>query len=81
MIDNFIEISLLQLCGGDAPYINPRELENRSEIYRNKALTLFNATRKMGGPEISKEFEEMLNKDIDESYVKKLLGYFKRRGA
>jgi len=58
-----------QLCGGDAPYLNPRELENRSDIYRNKALTLFNVTRKMGGPEISKEFEEQLNKDIDEAYV------------
>eukprot|EP00111_Clytia_hemisphaerica_P011671 TCONS_00034289-protein len=58
-----------ELCGGDAPYLNPRELENRSEIYRNKALTLFNATRKMGGPEISREFEELLNKDIDEAYV------------
>lgn len=57
------------LCGGDAPYLNPRELENRSDIYRNKALTLFNATRKMGGPEISREFEEQLNKDIDEAYV------------
>lgn len=58
-----------EFCGGDAPYVNPREFENRSEVYRNKALTLFNATRKMGGPEISKEFEEMLNKDIDESYT------------
>jgi len=58
-----------QLCGGDAPYLNPRELENRSEIYRAKALTLFNATRKMGGTEISKEFEELLSKDIDENYV------------
>lgn len=32
-------------------------------------MTLFNATRKMGGEEFSKEYEERLGNEIDELYI------------
>ena len=56
------------MCGGDTPYLVPKELENKSEIYKSKARTLFNATRKMGGDEFSKEYEERLLKEINELF-------------
>ncbi|XP_047132328.1 atlastin-2 isoform X1 [Hydra vulgaris] len=57
-----------QLCGGDTPYLVPKELDNRSEIYKSKARTLFNATRKMGGDEFSKEYEQRLIQEINELF-------------
>ncbi|XP_057314981.1 atlastin-2-like isoform X2 [Hydractinia symbiolongicarpus] len=57
-----------QVCGGDTPYLSPSELENKSEIYKSKALTLFNATRKMGGDQFSKEFEDRLQNEINELF-------------
>ena len=48
--------------------MNPSELENKSEVYKSKAITLFNATRKMGGNEFSKDFQERLENEIDELY-------------
>jgi len=57
-----------QVCGGDTPYLSPGKLENKSAIYRSKALTLFNATRKMGGDQFSKEYEEKLTQEIEELF-------------
>jgi len=57
-----------ELCGGDAPYLNPTELEKKSGLYKAKAVELFKATRKMGGETVSKEYEEQLGANLDELF-------------
>jgi len=56
------------ICGGDTPYLSPHELESKSDICKHKAMTLFNATRKMGSDEFCKEFEERLMVEMDELF-------------
>lgn len=56
------------MCGGDTPYLSPAELEAKHGTIQAKALTLFKATRKMGGEVFSHDFEERLVKEVLEQY-------------
>ena len=56
------------ICGGDTPYLSPQELVNKSDICKSTAMTLFNATRKMGSDEFCKEFEDRLKLEMEELF-------------
>lgn len=56
------------MCGGDTPYLSPAELEKKHETIQAKAVTLFRATRKMGGEAFSHDFEDRLINEILEQY-------------
>jgi len=57
-----------KICGGDTPYLSPVELEAKHDTIQAKAVTLFKATRKMGGESFSHDFEDRLNKEILDQY-------------
>ena len=65
---DIISFYFLQICGGDTPFLAPSELESKHEVLKAKALTLFRATRKMGGEEFSSEFEQRLEDQMDELF-------------
>lgn len=54
--------------GGDRPYLHPDRLKCEHERYREESLKIFRSTRKMGGPDFGKLYEEKLSKEIDEAY-------------
>eukprot|EP00794_Sanderia_malayensis_P019955 gene19955-21909_t len=58
------------ICGGDTPYVSPAELETKHDRVQASALTLFRATRKMGGETFSREFEDRLETELAEQYEK-----------
>ncbi|KAK3739927.1 hypothetical protein QZH41_015972, partial [Actinostola sp. cb2023] len=61
------------ICGGDMPYLAPKELERRHNNTRDTSLELFHKKRKMGGEIFSQEYAAKLTQEIDqafENYVK-----------
>ena len=50
----------LQVCGGEKPYLHPDRLEQDHRRCLQRSMDLFHSTRKMGGPEFSRAFEEQL---------------------
>ncbi|CAK9293727.1 unnamed protein product [Gordionus sp. m RMFG-2023] len=56
------------VCGSDRPYVNPALVEREDAIDRRKALLLFRGTKKMGGPEFSRHFEERLQTELKDMY-------------
>lgn len=59
---------VLQVCGGDRPYIGPEMLLVQHSRIQERALYIFNSTRKMGGPEFSQSYLERLTAEISELY-------------
>ena len=57
-----------QVCGGDRPYLAPESLDVEHYRVRGASIGTFTATRKMGGAEFSKAFEDSLEADIEEMY-------------
>ncbi|XP_076306362.1 atlastin-2-like isoform X1 [Tachypleus tridentatus] len=55
-------------CGGERPYLNSQILEEDHLRLREKCLEIFHTTRKMGGNEFSQQYEEMLEKEIQEAF-------------
>lgn len=60
---------ILQVCGGDAPYMSSADLAAEHERCYKEAIKLFKATRKMGGAEFSEQFLERLDIDIEACFV------------
>ncbi|XP_062577328.1 atlastin-2-like [Saccostrea cucullata] len=56
------------VCGGDKPYLHPERLEEDHFRCRQGAIDVFKSTRKMGGPEFSKQYLEQLEAEIEEQY-------------
>ncbi|XP_061166573.1 atlastin-2-like [Saccostrea echinata] len=56
------------VCGGDKPYLHPERLEEDHLRCRQSAIDVFKSTRKMGGPEFSKQYLEQLEAEIEEQY-------------
>ncbi|XP_076464209.1 atlastin-2-like [Babylonia areolata] len=57
-----------EVCGGEKPYLNPEVLEREHERCLLRAMDLFHATRKMGGPEFSRPYEDQLQEEIASMY-------------
>lgn len=55
---------LLQLCGGEKPYINAQVLETEHLRLRDQAVEAFNGARKMGGIEFSQIYLVKLQKVV-----------------
>ncbi|KAH7933906.1 hypothetical protein HPB49_018956 [Dermacentor silvarum] len=60
--------SMLELCGGDQPYLSPQMLESHHLRLRESARELFSSTRKMGGEEFSQQYLERLTEEIDQTF-------------
>lgn len=53
-----------EICGGEKPYLHPDSLEREHLRCLDNAIDLFHSTRKMGGPEFSKKYEDQLQEEI-----------------
>ena len=58
-----------QICGGDKPYLHPDTLQVEHDRCMEMCLDLFHSTRKMGGPEFCRAYEEQLKEDLTESFA------------
>lgn len=61
--------SMEKLCGGDQPYISPKELEALHLRLKDKARENFEGTRKMGGDAFCKKYLDKLLAELDEIFV------------
>ena len=59
---------VLQTCGAEKPYLAPEKLEEEHKRIMKACLEQFRDTRKMGGEAFAKNFEERLEKQIEETY-------------
>jgi atlastin len=57
-----------KVCGGDKPFISPTDLEESHNATKLAAIELFRTTRKMGGPQVSQEYQERLETQIEDLY-------------
>uniref|UniRef100_A0AAQ5YTH7 GB1/RHD3-type G domain-containing protein n=1 Tax=Amphiprion ocellaris TaxID=80972 RepID=A0AAQ5YTH7_AMPOC len=61
--------SMLQVCGGDKPYISPAELERRHAELRQASVRHFRSVKKMGGEDFCRRYQEQLEAELDEAYL------------
>lgn len=54
-----------EVCGGDAPYMNTNSLEEEHLRCRGEAIRVFKQAKKMGGAELSLQFLDRLEQDIE----------------
>ncbi|XP_064489554.1 atlastin-2-like [Ornithodoros turicata] len=62
-----------QVCGGEQPYMSPRQLEAHHLRLKDSSREQFLSTRKMGGEEFSQRYLDQLMEEIDgafENYAK-----------
>ncbi|PVD26453.1 hypothetical protein C0Q70_14130 [Pomacea canaliculata] len=65
---NLYTKNMEEICGGEKPYIHPELLEHEHLKCMEQAINLFHSTRKMGGPEFSRHYEEQLQAEIATLY-------------
>ncbi|KAI1237445.1 hypothetical protein IHE44_0013518 [Lamprotornis superbus] len=61
--------SMLQVCGGDKPFLAPSDLQAKHTELRDEAVRLFRGVKKMGGEEFSRRYLQQLEAEIDELYI------------
>ncbi|OQR70125.1 atlastin-2-like [Tropilaelaps mercedesae] len=66
---DFYTRSMEKLCGGDQPYISPRELQQHHSHFKNQARSRFEHTRKMGGDEFCERYLHKLMNELDQMYI------------
>lgn len=59
---------VMQICGGDRPYIGVEMLLLQHTRCNENAIRIFNSTRKMGGPEFSQAYLDRLTTEINDLY-------------
>lgn len=59
---------MLQVCGGDKPYIAPADLERNHEELKQSSIRQFRTIKKMGGEEFCRRYQEQLEAELDEAY-------------
>ncbi|KAK7103242.1 atlastin-2-like isoform X3 [Littorina saxatilis] len=57
-----------EVCGGEKPYLHPDRLEQDHARCLERCMDLFHNTRKMGGPEFSRAYEEQLQEEVETLY-------------
>jgi hypothetical protein len=55
-------------CGGDRPYIHPNQLDLLHQEVRRQSIEKFRCARKMGGEEMSQNYQQDLDTEIAELY-------------
>ncbi|XP_025860401.2 atlastin-3 isoform X2 [Vulpes vulpes] len=60
--------SMLQVCGGEKPYLSPDILEEKHGEFKQLALDHFKKTKKMGGKDFSLRYQQELEEEIKELY-------------
>lgn len=60
---------VLQVCGGDKPYIAPADLERSHEELKQSSIRQFRTIKKMGGEEFCRRYQEQLEAELDEAYA------------
>lgn len=58
-----------KICGGDQPYISPRELEDSHHRLKDEAREFFTGTRKMGGEDLCRRYLDKLLEELDDLFV------------
>nr|KAF6445959.1 atlastin GTPase 2 [Rousettus aegyptiacus] len=61
--------SMLQVCGGDKPYIAPSDLERKHLDLKEVAIKQFRSVKKMGGDEFCRRYQDQLEAEIEETYA------------
>lgn len=61
--------SMEQICGGNMPFIHPKELEKRHNEVFASSIEVFEKTRKMGGREYSEAYLSELRDAIAEAWT------------
>ena len=59
---------VVKVVGGDQPYMHPDQIEEEHLRCLQSAERLFHQTKKMGGPEFSKQYSEQLHKELEVAY-------------
>lgn len=57
-----------EVCGGEKPYLSPDILEAKHVEFLQLALDHFRGTKKMGGKDFSRRYEEALEQEVVELY-------------
>lgn len=57
-----------QICGGDNPYVNPKNLMRFHQRFKKEAKDLFDKVPKMGNKEYGQQFSQRLNDRLDRHY-------------
>uniref|UniRef100_A0A8C8CVB7 GB1/RHD3-type G domain-containing protein n=1 Tax=Oncorhynchus tshawytscha TaxID=74940 RepID=A0A8C8CVB7_ONCTS len=58
--------SMLQVCGGDLPYVAPASLEEKHHFFLQESLHVFSSTKKMGGQEFCDRYRDQLEAELVE---------------
>ncbi|KAJ8778388.1 hypothetical protein J1605_013575 [Eschrichtius robustus] len=61
--------SMLQICGGDKPFLAPNDLQTRHLELKEESVKLFRGVKKMGGEEFSRRYLQQLESEIDDLYI------------
>lgn len=59
---------VLQVCGGDKPYMSPDMLMQEHQRCKEGSSKQFTSTRKMGGLEFSQAYSEQLDEEMQQLY-------------
>jgi atlastin len=60
---------LIQICGGDKPFLAPNDLQTKHLQLKEESVKLFRGVKKMGGEEFSRRYLQQLESEIDELYI------------
>ncbi|XP_022692481.1 atlastin-like [Varroa jacobsoni] len=66
---DFYTREMEKLCGGDQPYVSPRELQTHHVRFKDLARHQFENTRKMGGNEFCLRYLHRLLTELDEMFA------------
>lgn len=64
-----ILLHLIQICGGDKPFLAPNDLQTKHLELKEESVKLFRGVKKMGGEEFSRRYLQQLETEIDELYI------------
>lgn len=62
-------VCLIQICGGDKPFLAPNDLQTKHLELKEESVKLFRGVKKMGGEEFSRRYLQQLESEIDELYI------------
>jgi len=64
-------------CGGDRPYIHPNQLDVLHQEVHRQSTEKFRCARKMGGEQMSQNYQQELENEVTELYRKHKLNKLK----
>uniref|UniRef100_A0A8C4N286 Atlastin GTPase 2 n=1 Tax=Eptatretus burgeri TaxID=7764 RepID=A0A8C4N286_EPTBU len=65
---DFYNEEMEKVCGGSRPFLAPADLEREHQHVHKDALCIFRRTKKMGGIEFSRQYEEHLEESLTASF-------------